>query len=244
MQDYFGRILVVEDDEDVARLLAAALSTARFQVDLLADGSQALESIRKAVPDAIVMDVNLPGLDGLSLCREVRRFSLVPILMLSALQEDIDKIVGLELGADDYLGKPFSMRELVARVRTMHRRSQGRESAGSQSAGATLPSVKDLDSLQLGSLKICPAAREVEMDGVCLQLTSTEFSLLQFLAERPGRVFSRQELLDQVWGQDWVGTDRTVDVHLRRVRSKLLEHSPHDFLQSVRGVGYKFVAPL
>ena len=245
MQDYYGQILVVEDDEDIARLLAVALESARFQVKVLGDGRLALESVLASAPDVIIMDVDLPGLDGLSLCREVRKFSEVPVLMLSALREDIDKIVGLELGADDYLGKPFNMRELVARVRALHRRSQSREH-GEPDPSPPKPSsqaITDSEVLDFGCLKIDLAARVVEVAGSSVHLTATEFSLLQALAQRPGRVFSRQQLLDLVWGPEWVGTDRTVDVHLRRTRSKLLEHSPHEFVEAVRGVGYKLALP-
>lgn len=244
MQDYFGQILVVEDDEDIARLLAVALESARFQVKVLGDGRLALESVLAGAPDVIIMDVDLPGLDGLSLCREVRKFSEVPVLMLSALREDIDKIVGLELGADDYLGKPFNMRELVARVRALHRRSQSREH--SEPIPAPKPprqTTADPEVLDFGCLKIDLAARVVKVAETPVHLTATEFSLLQALAQRPGRVFSRQQLLDLVWGPEWVGTDRTVDVHLRRTRSKLLEHSPHEFVEAVRGVGYKLALP-
>ncbi|MBT9585216.1 response regulator transcription factor [bacterium] len=230
-------MLVVEDDEDIARLLAVALESARFYVEVLGDGRQALESVQASPPDVIVMDVDLPGLDGLSLCREVRKFSDVPVLMLSALREDVDKIVGLELGADDYLGKPFNMRELVARVRALHRRTQSRERA--EPPKPTAQATTDSEVLEFGCLKIDVAARAVEVAGVSVHLTATEFSLLQVLAQRPGRVFSRQQLLDLVWGPEWVGTDRTVDVHLRRARSKLLEHSHHEFVEAVRGVGYK-----
>ena len=244
VQDHFGRVLVVEDDEDVVRLLAGALQSARYQVESLGDGRQALDSVSVSVPDVIVMDVDLPGLDGLSLCREIRKFSDVPVLMLSVLRDDIDKIVGLELGADDYMGKPFNLRELVARVRALHRRSQSREATGIAASPPSQQASEATEWLQRGCLRINLDTREIEVAGTLVHLTATEFSLLQVLAQRSGRVFSRQELLDRVWGQEWVGTDRTVDVHLRRIRSKFLEHSPHAFIEAVRGIGYKLSVPV
>ncbi len=221
-------ILVVEDDADTAEVIQLLLEQSHFEVILARDGVAGLAQVEKACPDLIISDVNLPLMDGLALCREVRKEHQVPILMLSARQEELDKVLGLELGADDYLGKPFSGRELVARVKALLRRP-------ATQAGPAL--------IRSGPLTIDPQAREVLVSGQAVSLTASEFSLLQVLASRPKRVLSRQQLADLALGEDWVGDERTVDVHIRRMRAKLQAQERHEYVTAVRGVGYKFVAP-
>lgn len=227
-----GKVLVVDDDPDVRTLVGTILADQGFSVEYAADGHEALRQVGSFLPDVMVLDVAMPGLDGLTVCREVRRTSQLPILMLSARGDELDRVLGLEIGADDYLVKPFSQRELVARVRTMFRRLRA------------LPSAADDDILLRGIVKIHVSHQRVEVKGENVPLTALEFNLLKALAVRPGVVMSRQDLLDRVWGEDYVGDERTVDTHVRRVRQKLQKAWPGcQYLVSVWGVGYKFEAP-
>lgn len=235
----YGTILVVEDDEYVSGFVRLLLEEARFHVVIARDGQVGLQTFWELQPDVLVTDVNLPSLDGLSLCREVRKKSEVPILILSARQDEVDKVSGLEVGADDYLSKPFGHREFVARVRALFRRVP----RSPLNVPPSAPTVPPAQKMQFGPLVINVDAREVTLIQQPIHLTPTEFSLLHVLASRPGRVLSRQQLADLSLGHDWVGEERTIDVHLRRLRTKLLKIHPHDFLPAVRGVGYKFSAP-
>jgi len=224
-------VLVVEDEPALASALSYNLRKSGFNVLSAADGIAGLQEARRASPDVIVLDLMLPKMDGLEVCRRIRADSDVPILMLTAKSEEFDKVVGLEVGADDYLTKPFGMRELMARVRALLRRSVAvRASAG------------DDARISFGEIEIDARGRTVARGGVQLQLKPKEFDLLHFLANNPGQVFTREQLLERVWGYEFFGGSRTVDVHIHWLREKLeaVPAQPHHLL-TVRGVGYKFV---
>lgn len=226
-------ILVVEDEEPILDLISKYLKAEGFNVVVARDGNAALAQARATHPALIVLDVMLPGMDGLEVCRRIQQESDVYILMLTARTEEIDKIVGLSVGADDYLTKPFSPRELVARVKAILRRS--RTVAGDR---------KEQDrTLYFDNLSINPDTRQVCFNDAQVELTAREFDLLYALAEYPGRVFNRDQLLERVWGHDFAGIDRVVDVHIGLLRRKLESDAANPTLiQTVRGVGYKFVA--
>jgi DNA-binding response OmpR family regulator len=221
--------LVVDDEADLARLVADYLARDGFAAHVALDGEQALELARAAQPDVVVLDLMLPGIDGIEVCRRLRTFSDAYVIMLTARAEEIDKLIGLEVGADDYLTKPFSPRELTARVRAMLRRPRGQQPAGSEAP------VR-----RFGSLAIDPAAREVSVAGKPVELTRLEFDLLDALSARPRLAFTRRQLVDRVWGEDWFGDDHIVDVHVVRLRRKLGDDpaSPR-YVRTVRGVGYR-----
>jgi two-component system alkaline phosphatase synthesis response regulator PhoP len=225
------RILIVEDEQDLVRLLKYNLDKEGFRVNTVSDGSLVLSEMRREEPDLLILDLMLPGLDGLEICRQVRRhdrYSYIPILMLTARSDEADRVVGLEIGADDYVTKPFSMRELIARVRALLRRRE--------------PLVQR-SSVQRGNLTIDPSAHAVSVAGKQVELSALEFRLLHHLATHPGLVFSRDQLLDRVWGNDRSVTPRSVDVYIRRVREKIEEEPQKPaYLQTVHGVGYRFLA--
>jgi len=224
------KILVVEDDQNLLNVLAYNLRQEGYQVMTATDGSQALDVARTGKPDLVILDVMLPKLSGFEVCRILRKEATVPILMLTAKAEEIDKIVGLEIGADDYMTKPFSLRELLARVRAMLRRAE---------MAAQKPPGKKV-SYKINDLEIDTGRRQVTLRGKALDLAPKEFDLLAFLAENRGLVFSRSKLLEEVWGYDYVGDTRTVDVHVRWLRQKI-EADPGNPRQliTVRGAGYK-----
>lgn len=221
-------ILVVEDEEDILDLISYNLKQAGFSVIAVESGEEALEVASEENFSLVLLDLMLPGIDGLEVCRLLRakpETKNIPVLMLTARTEEVDRIVGLELGADDYLTKPFSPRELVLRVRAILRRAE------------VVESVSD-GTIRVGSLTIDPIEHRVQLLGEEIELTATEFRLLLTLAQRRGRVQSREELLNVVWGYEHSGYRRTVDTHLRRLRAKMGEAA--DYLETVRGVGYRF----
>ncbi|MEW6567626.1 MAG: response regulator transcription factor [Chloroflexota bacterium] len=220
-------ILVVDDEANILDLARLYLEREGFRVEAARDGVRALELIRTLQPSLVVLDIMLPEVDGFEVCRRVRQNSDVPILMLTARDEDVDKIVGLELGADDYLTKPFNPRELVARVRAILRRSER----------AARP---DNRALHLNDLVIDPARREVTIGGSAVRLRAKEFDLLLTLADHKGLVLTREQLLNLVWGYDFYGQTRTVDVHIAHLRKHLAASSVR--IETVTGVGYKLVA--
>ena len=221
------RILVVDDERSITELLAYNLRRNGFQVSVAEDGRQALRMARSEQPDLVVLDLMLPGLDGLDVCRELRRESSVPIIILTARDEEVDRVVGLELGADDYVTKPFSVRELVARVKAVLRRT-----ATEETGIAT--------TRRVGPLEIDTLSREARLAGSPLTLARLEFDLLETLARHPGQVLSREQLLDQVWGHNYYGDTRAVDSAVKRLRAKLREAgSAPDLISTVRGIGYR-----
>jgi two-component system alkaline phosphatase synthesis response regulator PhoP len=232
-------VLVVDDEERLRELLRGYLAQAGFTVLLAADGSQALELAHAHRPDLVVLDLMLPGIDGLEVCRRLRTFSDAYVLMLTARAEEIDRVVGLEVGADDYLTKPFSPRELVARARAMLRRPRGDAAREEPASAATPPSIRELGPLRIDDLR-----HEVTLDEVPLVLTTTEYGLLSALAAHPGRAFTRSQLLEHVWGADYFGDDHVVDVHIANLRKKLSDGSAQSqLIETVRGVGYRLKIP-
>jgi two-component system response regulator BaeR len=222
-----AHILVVEDEKKLADLLHDYLTGAGYQVSTLDRGDTVVPWVQQHAPALILLDIMLPGLDGTEVCRKIRRFSSVPILMITARVEEIDRVLGLELGADDYIGKPFSPREVVARVKAVLRRSR------------TDPKSVHLTA---GPLSLDEAARQVLVHHDPLNLTPSEFGLLKVLMAHPNRVFSRNELLGKVQGYQFEGYDRTIDSHIKNLRKKIAEKLPgQEVIQSVYGVGYKFV---
>lgn len=232
-------LLVVDDEARLRELLHGYLTQAGFTVLQAGDGIEALRIARARTPELLILDLNLPGMDGLEVCRQLRTFSDAYVLMLTARAEEIDRVVGLEVGADDYLTKPFSPRELVARVRAMLRRPRGNGGRADSPNGLLVT-----EPLSLGPLRIDLDRHEVALDGVSLVLTTTEYGLLTTLAAHPGRAFTRAQLLERVWGADYFGDDHVVDVHIANLRKKLGEDSSQPRLvETVRGVGYRLRLP-
>jgi DNA-binding response OmpR family regulator len=224
-------ILVVEDERELNTLIRRHLEDEGHRVVQAFDGPSALMSAQQERPDLVILDWMLPRLDGLEVCRRLRRESIVPILMLTARAEEVDRVLGLEVGADDYLTKPFSIRELLARVRAIFRRIELQEQAGS--AEASPPLLED------GPLRVDVGEHTASVDGQLVELTPKEFDLLALLVRHPGRAFARDYLLDQVWGHDYGGLDtRTVDTHVLRLRKKLGPIGER--IETVWGVGYRF----
>ncbi|HEX2729681.1 MAG TPA: response regulator transcription factor [Rubrobacteraceae bacterium] len=228
------QVLVVDDEKNLVNLLRGYLEREGFEVHEALDGPAALEVARRVRPDLIVLDWMLPGLDGPQVLSELRRFSDAYVIMLTARSEEVDKIVGLSAGADDYLTKPFSPGELVARVRAMLRRPRGGASGGAETPSAEAP-------LEFGEMSMDLGRREVRLRGEEVSLTALEFDLLSALASRPGMVFTRRQLLERVWGETYFGDDHVVDVHVANLRKKVEDDpaSPR-YVRTVRGVGYRF----
>ena len=231
MADRPPRILLVDDEESIRTLLSFPLRKDGYEVVTAVDGRDALDRFREATFDLVVLDVMMPVLDGLEVCRNLRARSTVPIIMLTAKTEEVDKIVGLELGADDYITKPFSVREFRSRVKASLRRAS---MVRDESPDGRLP-------LEIGDLRIEPERRAVRARGADVALTFVEFELLAALAGAPGRVFTREQLLTRVWGDSAYRDPRTVDVHIRHLREKLeVDPRTPEYLFTVRGVGYRF----
>lgn len=230
-----ARVLVVEDEPALARLAASYLERDGFAVEVLGDGAAAIERARAWAPDVVVLDLGLPGMDGVEVCRTLRTFTDCYVIMVTARVEEVDRLIGLAVGADDYLTKPFSPRELVARVQAMLRRPRG--------GGAAAPSGTVEPGRQVrvvGELRMDLTAREVEVGGTPVDLTRTEFDVLAVLVSHPRRAWSRAGLTAEVWGEGWVGDPHLVDVHLGNVRRKLGDDaSAPRFIQTVRGYGYR-----
>jgi len=225
------KILVVDDEPSVTDLLAYNLRKAHYEVLIAADGRQALKLAGEAAPDLILLDLMLPEIDGLDVCRELRKTSHVPIIMITARGEEIDRVVGLELGADDYVSKPFSVRELLARIKAVLRRAQPESDIPLPSKILHGPAGLELDV----------ECRTASVGALNLELTRLEFDLLSYLLANGGRVLTRERLLEQVWGYDFAGDTRAVDSAVKRLRAKLRLASPKtDVIEAVRGVGYRF----
>lgn len=221
-------VLVVDDEANIRQLLTDYLHRDGFEVEQAVSGEQALDALARRMPDLVILDVRLPGIDGFETLRRIRKISDVYVLMLTARSEESDTLIGLEVGADDYVSKPFSPREVVARVRTLLRRRGG--------------AVAVEDRREFAALWLDTARREVASDGEAVNLTALEFDLLDALTSAPGRVFTRRQLIERVWGWDFFGDERIVDVHVRKLRSAISDAADAPrFIATVRGVGYKFI---
>jgi two-component system response regulator ResD len=222
-------ILIVDDEAIVREVVSQYLTQDGFSVETAADGIEALARFNSARPDLVLLDLMLPGIDGLEVCRRIRSQSNVPVIKVTAKSDEIDTVIGLSVGADDYIGKPFSPRELVARIKAVLRRA------------STPPPISEGDPLRYGALVIRPDRRQVEISGQSVDLTAREFDLLEFLARHPGQVFTRDDLLDKVWDWSYASDGGTVTVHIRRLRQKI-EADPERprYVKTVWGVGYKF----
>ena len=232
MNDTPHRILVVDDEPSITEFVSYALKKEGFFTDVVDNGEDALALATKNSYDLFVLDIMLPGMDGYELCRRLRSKTTVPVLFLSARDTELDKVVGLEIGGDDYLAKPFGVRELIARVRALLRRS-----------GAAVQRQAAKSPLTVGHIRLDPAERSAWKDGAQVELTAKEFDLMELLMRNPGRVYSRENLLNVVWGYEYIGDYRTVDVHIRRIREKL-ETVPAEpeYIMTKWGVGYYFKA--
>lgn len=223
-----ARILVVEDEETLAEAISFLLSKEGFDVAVAATGPAAIESFEKSGADLILLDLMLPGLSGTEVCRQIRTKSSVPIIMLTAKDSEIDKVVGLELGADDYVTKPYSSRELIARIRAVLRR------------GEMMESNSEVGVLAVGPVRLDIDRHIITVNGLPVALPLKEFELLEFLMRNAGRVLTRIQLIDRVWGSDYVGDTKTLDVHIKRLRAKIEKDPANpEYIQTVRGMGYK-----
>ncbi len=222
------KILIVDDDNNIAELVALYLTKECFETKIVNDGEEALKQFHIFHPDLILLDLMLPGIDGYQVCREIRHTSDVPIIMLSAKGETFDKVLGLELGADDYIIKPFDSKELVARVRAVLRRFQVKQPSSSSEKCVSYPDL----AINLTNYSVTYMGRQIDMP-------PKELELLYFLASSPNQVFTREQLLDHIWGYEYIGDTRTVDVHIKRLREKIKDN-PNWSLSTVWGIGYKF----
>ncbi len=226
---YLGKVLVVDDDQNVLELIKLYGEREGYNIIGINNGSLALAAFDRENPDVVILDIMLPDIDGLTLCRKLRSIRMIPIIMLTAKGEEADRVLGLEMGADDYVSKPFSPRELVARIKAVQRRTQ------------------PIDAVKYSKLKYCELEiqadiRRVNIGDSVIELTPREFDLLYHLAQNPRRVYTRDDLLTAVWGYDYFGDQRTVDVHIRRLREKL-KGLPYEYITTVWGVGYQFTPP-
>jgi DNA-binding response OmpR family regulator len=227
--DTIRRALVIDDERALASVVASYLERDGFDVHLAFDGPEGLDSARSVDPDVVILDLGLPGMDGVEVCRQLRTFSDCYVVILTARTDEIDTLIGLSVGADDYMTKPFSPRELMARITALLRRPRRAD-----------PTPASAEPLTLGDLTVDLEAREVHLDGALVPLTRTEFDVLSTLAKSPNRVFSRRALIEEVWGATWVGDEHLVDVHVLHVRQKLGDTvAEQRFIRTVRGVGYR-----
>ncbi|MDP4133472.1 MAG: response regulator transcription factor [Bacillota bacterium] len=222
-----SKILIVDDDHNICELIRLNLSKEGYDSAIAYDGEAAINKFRTEMPDLVVLDLMLPKIDGMQVCREIRKTSNVPIIMLTAKGEIFDKVLGLELGADDYMVKPFEAKELLARIKAVLRRCEVSESSNSE-------------ELIYNDLVINISNYELKIDGKTVEAPPKELELLYFLASHPNRVYTREQLLEEVWGFDYFGDSRTVDVHIKRLREKLGNHEDHWNLKTIWSVGYKF----
>lgn len=224
------RILLVDDEPDLRQMVRRYLQAEGFDVADVADGETALSALRTSSPDLMLLDIGMPGMDGFTVLQEVRKTSAIPVIMLTARAEEIDRVMGLTIGADDYIAKPFSPRELVARIRAVLRRGR-------------IDHAETDETIEFDGLSLDLAGHQVKVDDSTIELSALEFALLAALASSPGRVFTREQLLERVWGWDYFGAERVVDVHVGNLRKTLKDdaNAPR-FIATVRGVGYKFVA--
>ena len=223
------KILIVDDDVNICELLRIYLEKDGYSADVVTDGLKAIDAFNTYNPDIVLLDIMLPGLDGWQICREIRKFSQTPIIMLTAKGETFDKVLGLELGADDYITKPFETKEVVARIKAVLRRSNG-----------NAPSADAIKEVSFDKLVINLTNYELQVDGKAVDTPPKELELIYHLASNPNRVYTRDQLLDEVWGFEYYGDSRTVDVHVKRLREKLEGVSDKWELKTVWGVGYKF----
>ena len=223
------KLLIVEDEKSIAEGLAITLEAEGFQVAWVKDGLDAIPAWERVRPDLVVLDLMLPGMSGTEICRALRTRSDVPIIMLTAREAEVDRVVGLELGADDYVTKPFSTRELVARIKAILRRAPIAEPAGDESP------------VEASGVRVDRVRHEVRVDGQTVELPPKEFGLLAYLIENAGRVLTRGQLIDEIWGTDYVGDTKTLDVHIRRLRTRIEPDARSPVrIQTIRGVGYRF----
>jgi DNA-binding response OmpR family regulator len=225
------KILIVDDDENIAELISLYLTKECFETKIVYNGEDALREHDSWHPSLVLLDLMLPGIDGYQVCREIRAKSQTPIIMLSAKGEVFDKVLGLELGADDYVMKPFDSKEMVARVRAVLRRTQVSK--------PEVPKTEKIKCVEMDGLTINLTNYSVECDGAAVEMPPKELELLYFLAASPNQVFTREQLLDQIWGYEYIGDTRTVDVHIKRLREKIKDHDSWR-LSTVWGIGYKF----
>ncbi|MGA2632310.1 MAG: response regulator [Terriglobia bacterium] len=229
-----SKIVIIEDEKDIVDLVRYNFRKEGFEVSSFGAGREGLEAVRRNPPDLVLLDILLPDMDGFEICRWLRaeeRLRALPIIFLTAKGEEIDRVLGLEIGADDYVVKPFSPRELVARVKGMLRRQA--------------PTLGRLEVIETRNLKLDAATHELVIRGKDIELSNLEFKLLHFLASHPRRIFARDQLLDEVWGRDRFVTPRTVDVHIRRLREKIeLQPDSPEYVQTVRGAGYRFISEI
>ena len=231
------KVLIVEDEESFLEALRVGLAREGFAIDVARDGAEALERFDAGNPDIVLLDVMLPRLSGVDVCREIRTKSDIPIIMVTAKGEEIDAVVGLEVGADDYVTKPYRFRELVARMRSVLRRSAEEAKAGSKDERSDEPSA-----IEIHGIRIDPGRHEVVVRGESVSMPLKEFDLLWALASHAGRVLTRDQLIDDVWGHDYVGDTKTLDVHIKRLRNKIeVDPSSPTAITTIRGLGYKFV---
>jgi two-component system response regulator BaeR len=225
MRSKGNRILIVEDEPKLASLLSDYLTNSGYTTECIFNGQKAIPAIRDQLPSLVLLDVMLPGMDGMEVCKEIRTFSDIPIIMVTARVEEVDRLLGLELGADDYICKPFSPREVVARVKAVLRRSKG-------------------DTIRSEDIQLDESRNRAVLKGMELDLTMVEFQLLKILASDPGRIYSRNQLIDRIYHDHRVVSDRTIDSHIKKLRKKITDVLPeYDVIHSVYGVGYKFENP-